>query len=318
MLKSCFACGVVFATLLLAASPAQAVVVRAWVSGKGNDVAGCGAPTNACRTLQYTHDNIIADGGEIDILDPAGYGAITITKSLSIVNDGVGTAGLQTTSGNAITINASGAAVYLRGLSLDGVQKAGTNGIEAKAVGSLIVVNCVARHFQNDGLLVDPSIGSVQLGIYDSLFVENGTIGVALVTSGSASMGAVMNHVTADKNENGIVTDGQAAIEPVRLTISNSEASNNESSGIIISSRTASVSVEVNNSSMDSNGGDGLVVHGSGAAGHVARSVLDYNDMYAMVNDTTAPGTLSSSGDNHVEGNGSGTTSGTITTDALR
>ena len=77
---------------------------RAWVSGKGIDQAGCGAPTSPCRSLQYVHDNIIVDGGEIDILDPAGYGAIVITKAISIVNDGVGTAGVQATSGNAITV----------------------------------------------------------------------------------------------------------------------------------------------------------------------------------------------------------------------
>jgi hypothetical protein len=46
---------------------------RAWVSGKGNDVAGCGAVTAPCRTPQYAFTNIVAAGGEIDILDPAGY-----------------------------------------------------------------------------------------------------------------------------------------------------------------------------------------------------------------------------------------------------
>src|SRR5579883_1249856 len=74
---------------------AAALSNRAWVSGHGVDQAGCGAPTSPCRTLQYVHDNIIADGGEIDVLDPAGYGPIAITKGISIVNDGVGTAGVQ-------------------------------------------------------------------------------------------------------------------------------------------------------------------------------------------------------------------------------
>ena len=63
---------------------------RAWVSGHGVDAAGCGAPTAPCRSLQYVHDNVVVAGGEIDILDPGGYGAISITKAISIVNDGVG------------------------------------------------------------------------------------------------------------------------------------------------------------------------------------------------------------------------------------
>src|SRR5471032_1373868 len=127
--------------------PAQAASSRAWVSGHGVDQAGCGAPTAPCRSLQYAHNNAVNAGGEIDILDPAGYGAITITKSISIVNDGVGTAGVQATSGNAITINAgAGDAVYLRGLNLDGA-KAGTNGVVFNTGGALTIVGCVVRHF---------------------------------------------------------------------------------------------------------------------------------------------------------------------------
>ena len=49
------------------ASPAQALSNRAWVSGHGTDVAGCGAPTSPCRSLQYVHDNIVGAGGEIDV-----------------------------------------------------------------------------------------------------------------------------------------------------------------------------------------------------------------------------------------------------------
>src|SRR5450755_1299850 len=106
----------VAAALLVCGSAQAAGANRAWVSGHGTDAAGCGAPTAPCRSLQYTHDHIVVAGGEIDILDPAGYGAITITKAISIVNDGVGTAGVQAASGNAITINAGpSASVYLRG-----------------------------------------------------------------------------------------------------------------------------------------------------------------------------------------------------------
>src|SRR5450631_3987948 len=45
---------------LLAVGPAQAAMSRAWVSGHGTDTAGCGLSTNPCRSLQYTHDTIIA------------------------------------------------------------------------------------------------------------------------------------------------------------------------------------------------------------------------------------------------------------------
>src|SRR5450432_3566914 len=94
---------------------------RVWVSGHGSDSPGCGAPTLPCRSFQYVVDNVIAPGGEIDVLDPAGFGAVTVPFALSIVNDGVGEAGVQAVSGNAITITAGATdVVNLRGLTLAG------------------------------------------------------------------------------------------------------------------------------------------------------------------------------------------------------
>lgn len=64
------------------AGSAHALNARTWISGKGTDQVSCGPVSNPCRTLQYAHDNTSA-GGEIDVLDPAGYGSVTITKAKS-------------------------------------------------------------------------------------------------------------------------------------------------------------------------------------------------------------------------------------------
>src|SRR5450631_4083490 len=131
-------CAALLLATLSCAANAQ-VAPRAWVSGHGVDAAGCGAPTNPCRSFQYTHDHIVAAGGEIDILDPAGYGAITITKAISIVNEGVGEAGVQATAGNAIAINAGATdSVYLKGLNIDG-QGTALHGVVVNSVGSLTI-----------------------------------------------------------------------------------------------------------------------------------------------------------------------------------
>jgi hypothetical protein len=79
----------------IVATPAHALINLAWVSGKGADASSCGALTSPCRTFQYVLSNIVAPGGEIDVLDPAGYGAMTITSAITIVNDGVGVADIQ-------------------------------------------------------------------------------------------------------------------------------------------------------------------------------------------------------------------------------
>src|SRR5437868_5411900 len=89
----------------LSVSPAQAQLARTFVSSAGNDANDC-SRFASCRTFQAAHDKTFADG-EITVLDPGGYGAVTITKSISIVNDGVGEAGALVSGGaTGITVNA--------------------------------------------------------------------------------------------------------------------------------------------------------------------------------------------------------------------
>src|SRR5262245_59704 len=86
----------------LHADLAQAQPTRVFVAAQGLDSNPCSFAL-PCRTFQHAHD-VVAPGGEIDVLDPAGYGAVTINKAISV--EGHGFAGITVTSGNAITINA--------------------------------------------------------------------------------------------------------------------------------------------------------------------------------------------------------------------
>jgi hypothetical protein len=116
MPKTLSAVTVLFALNIL---PAYAQNARSFVSGHGLDTNACtlAAP---CRTLAHAF-SLTNASGEIDVLDPAGYGSLTINKAISIVNDGVGTAGVIVPSGGVgITINAGpNDAVSLRGLSVE-------------------------------------------------------------------------------------------------------------------------------------------------------------------------------------------------------
>src|SRR4029434_5005479 len=110
----------VSATFLLAfTSIAQAQATRTWVSGVGDDVNPC-SRTAPCKTFAGAISKT-ADGGEIDALDPGGYGAVTITKSLTIM--GVGTNPSVPVSGtNGIVINAGADdVVVLRNINLQGI-----------------------------------------------------------------------------------------------------------------------------------------------------------------------------------------------------
>src|SRR5262249_54806907 len=119
MLK--LALSVIAASLLalsLVPGAAQAQPARVFVSATGSDANPC-TFVSPCRTLQHAH-NVVAANGEIDALDPAGYGAVTLTKSISI--QGHGFAGISAASGNAIAITANATdTVALRGLLIDGV-----------------------------------------------------------------------------------------------------------------------------------------------------------------------------------------------------
>src|SRR5437016_3814619 len=113
----CLMTAIAIVYMAILPTPAQAQS-RVFVAAQGSDSNLCtfAAP---CRTFQRAHD-VVAANGEIDVLDPAGYGALTITKAISI--QGHGFAGIAAPSGNAITVNAAGAAVVnLRGLLIDGV-----------------------------------------------------------------------------------------------------------------------------------------------------------------------------------------------------
>src|SRR5690348_7701771 len=120
---------------LIGTSSSQAQPARVFVAGEGSDSNACtfSAP---CRTFQHAHDSV-APGGEIDVLDPAGYGPVTITKAISI--QGHGFSGISAPTGNAIAINAGASdRINLRGLLIDGVGT-GNSGIScvSVAVGSL-------------------------------------------------------------------------------------------------------------------------------------------------------------------------------------
>src|SRR5437867_12215423 len=99
------------------ASLAQAQATRTWVSGVGDDVNPC-SRTAPCKTFAGAISKT-ATGGEIDVLDPGGYGAVTITRSITI--DGSNTQASVLAAGtNGIIINGAGIEVTIRGLAING------------------------------------------------------------------------------------------------------------------------------------------------------------------------------------------------------
>src|SRR5437762_13756053 len=71
---------VIFA--LTVASAVQAQATRTWVSGVGDDANPC-SRTAPCKTFAGAISKTFI-GGEIDALDPGGFGAVAATKSITL------------------------------------------------------------------------------------------------------------------------------------------------------------------------------------------------------------------------------------------
>jgi hypothetical protein len=141
---------------LTVTSLAQAQATRTWVSGVGDDVNPC-SRTAPCKTFAGAISKTAANG-EISVLDPGGFGAITITKSITI--DGAGTLASILASGTSgVIVNDALAAVpassnvILRNLSINGAGTTfGTNGVRFLRGRTLTLKNVEISNFSTTGI----------------------------------------------------------------------------------------------------------------------------------------------------------------------
>jgi hypothetical protein len=164
--------------------PAWAFANRTFVSGLRSDTNPCtlAAP---CRSFAQALTQTNA-GGEITVLDSAGYGSVTISQAISIVApDGI-EGGITVTSGDAITINAGTSdIVNLRGLTLVG-GGVGVDGIHFTSGGGLNIRNCTIGGFTNYGMHLAPS-GSTLFNINDTFVSDSGKNVIYLVPTASGA-----------------------------------------------------------------------------------------------------------------------------------
>lgn len=162
---------------------AQAAPPKVFVASTGND-ANDGGRATPKRSFQAAHDAVAA-GGEIVALDTAGYGAVTITKSVGIVVPPGVTGFVTVASGNGITINAGTSdVVTLRGLIVQGAGSQGS-GVYAGQLGRLIVEDTTFQNFQQC-LNFTPS-NSAQLIVRGGAARNCSEFGVRVADNGGSS-----------------------------------------------------------------------------------------------------------------------------------
>jgi hypothetical protein len=196
----------------LVAAPAMAQATRTWVSGVGDDVNPC-SRTAPCKTFAGAIAKTAA-GGEISVLDPGGFGAVTIAKSISIVGESSAEAGILAPGTNGITVNAGpGDIVNLRGLVIEG-GVSGANGVRFQGGGSLTIENSLIRNFRGpgggNGVLFTPS-GASNLTIVSSTIADNS--GAAIVVAPALSGRAIvaLDQVRLIDNGLGLTATGAGA-----------------------------------------------------------------------------------------------------------
>lgn len=129
-------------------SVANAQATRTWVSGVGDDANPC-SRTAPCKTFAGAISKT-ADGGEINCLDPGGFGAVTITKSIKI-DCGTLPGGILAalTNGIIINANATNARIIIRGLEIFGVLTTSTGSTASQGINGIRYLSAKNVHLEN-------------------------------------------------------------------------------------------------------------------------------------------------------------------------
>jgi hypothetical protein len=284
-------------------SAAFGQATRTWVSGVGDDVNPC-SRTAPCKTLAGAISKTAA-GGEINAIDPGGFGAVTIGKSLTI--DLASTEGGVLAAGNGIVVNATATdVVVLRGLDIFGVNPP-INGIRFLAGAALHVQSCRIKRFNatnSNGILFAPG-GASELFVSDTLISENGNgttgAGIQIQPTATGSAKVALNRVYANDNVVGIRAQGDAGTGTINVSIVDSETSGNSFHGVVAQSDGPLVQMMVDHTTSSQNGADGiLAIHGANAIIRLSNSNITGNVTGTLVQNSAQ---ILSYNNNRINGN---------------
>jgi hypothetical protein len=274
------------------ASIAQAQATRTWVSGVGDDANPC-SRTAPCKTFAGAISKTAAKG-EINALDSGGFGAVTITKSITIDGNGH-IAGVLVSGTNGIVVNAVNAAstdvVTLRNLDIDGLGT-GLNGISILGAKSVHIEHCQIFGFTQNAIRDNRTSPASPLLFVDDSYIRNNAQGISITG---------------------------VSVSSTRAFVDNSRIHNN--TGFGIAAINANI-VNVTNSNISGNGGEGVKIDTNSQA-NVISCVLNNNltgalnnggfsfllaDTSIMNNNTGVSGAITTFGNNNVRNNGGGNT----------
>jgi hypothetical protein len=229
--------------ILAVASTGQAQATRTWVSGVGDDVNPC-SRTAPCKTFAGAISKTAA-GGEIDALDPGGFGAVTLTKSILIDGTtGAGFGSILASAVNGVNVNDSATAtpntiiVRLRNLSINGAGTTlGINGVNFTSGATVHVENCTIRNFSGAGIRV-ATPQPARLVVSHTTISEITGQGIEFAGTNAANDAGVIDNTTITRTGAGVRVSNRAsvAISNSNISLNNAVAS---TAGIIVTTAVA-------------------------------------------------------------------------------
>ncbi len=216
---------------------------KIFVSATGND-ASDGARGTPKRTFQNAHD-AVAPGGQIVVLDTAGYGALNITKSLAVtVPPGVN--GFVTIPGDTIAIFVAAAAtdvVSLRGLIVENsaASPGASYGVYASSVGTLTLEDCLVRNC-GVGLFFLPG-NAAQLFVHNTV-VRGCTDGINVQPTGAFAYKALLTGCRVENNATGVAVFSAAAGSSVKMTLADCSVASSSNTNLYAEGGGASLRVD--------------------------------------------------------------------------
>jgi hypothetical protein len=250
---------------------------RTWVSGVGDDANPC-SRTAPCKTFAGAISKTAA-GGEIDALDPAGYGAVTITKAITIDGGGGQVASVLVAGTNGIVVQAGPSdVVILRNLRINGIGT-GINGIRFLSGKDLNVENCYIFGFTTNG--VDIALNQATAAsahVLNTVIKNNGGVGVRAANAVTPAVAVVVDSSSAILNNIGV-----EAAQHAHVTVSRSLVSKNTNDGLKsddAATSDAQLTVSFTDSNLNKNG----VTAAPGGTANVAFSNIGLNTTCGLNN----------------------------------
>jgi hypothetical protein len=291
----------------LGSTAAQAQATRTWVSGVGDDLNPC-SRTAPCKTFAGAISKTFING-EINVIDPGGFGTVTITKSITIDGSGGPHASILASGTNGVNINIAAnlndpqRTVTLRNLSINGTGASGAVGTHTGIIGVNIntngadevnIENCVIFNFLQLGVKIAPT-STCRVNIKNCIIrdCDGGAVQAtpgggnsAIVNISKSSMNASKFGFRADDNVKAVLDDCVLAGN------ANNGAFTNNSGGL-------ATKLMVGRCTINDTGGFGVLSSGATSSVFINNNMI-FNNVTGV---GTAGGVLTSLGNNNINGN---------------